>query len=102
MSKNHSDAPWSNDDTPENLEWNWSQEAQRHYEPNGSGELTTAIIYAIAEAKDISPAELKSPPLYQVIDAPALEDTFFGEMSIVPLDRGLERLNSITKPILSL
>lgn len=56
----------------------WSQVAQRHYEPDGAGELTTAIVFAIADAKDVSPIEIKSPPLYECVDAPALEDTFFG------------------------
>lgn len=56
----------------------WSQVAQYHYEPNGTGELTTAIVSAIAEAMGVSPSEVKSPPLYEVVDAAALEDTFFG------------------------
>ena len=55
-----------------------SQLAQRHFDPTDNGELTTAIVYAIAEAEGIHPLDLKSPPLYDVIDAPALEATFFG------------------------
>ena len=55
-----------------------SQVAQRHYEPNGQGELTTAVIYAIAEAEGVSPDAVKSPPLYEFIDVPAIEDAFFG------------------------
>ena len=56
----------------------WSQAAQRHYEPNGEEELTTSIVFAIAETAGVSPSELKSTLLYNVIDAPALENTFFG------------------------
>ena len=55
-----------------------NQLAQYHFEPTDNGELTTAIVYAIAEAEGINPLELQSPPLYDVIDAPALEATFFG------------------------
>jgi hypothetical protein len=46
--------------------------------PDGPGGLTTAIIYAIAEAQCVNPSELRSPPLYDSVDAAALEDTFFG------------------------
>lgn len=56
----------------------WSQVVQQHYEPDGTDELTTTIIFAIAEAEGVSPSEIQSPPLYTCIDAPALEDTFFG------------------------
>ena len=54
-----------------------SQVAQRHYEHDGQGELTTEIIYAIAEAEGVSPSELTSPPLYGSVDVPAIEDAFF-------------------------
>jgi len=68
-----------NHHTPANdTETHQSQVAQRHYEPNGNGELTTAIIYAIAEAEGVSPCEVKSPPLYESADVPAIEDAFFG------------------------
>lgn len=55
-----------------------TQVAQRHYEPNGTDELTTTIVFAIADARGVSPSEVKSPPLYECVDAPALEKTFFG------------------------
>lgn len=66
------DEPASGADT------HWSQVAQRHYEHNGNGELTTAIVYAIAEADGVCPTEVKSPPLYEVVDVSAIEDAFFG------------------------
>lgn len=56
----------------------WSQVGQRHYEPDGRRELTTAIVYAIAEAEGVSPSEIKSPLLYEIVDVPAIEDAFFG------------------------
>jgi len=55
----------------------WTQAAQRHYDPEVE-ELTTAIIFTIADAAGVDPGEVKSPPLYECIDAPALENTFFG------------------------
>jgi len=55
-----------------------SQVAQRHYEPDGQGELTTAIIYAIAEAEGVPPSAVTLPPLYESVDVPAIEGTFFG------------------------
>ena len=62
-----------------------TQVAQRHYDPSEWGGLTEAIVYAIAEARDVDPSEVKNPPLFTVIDAEALEETFFGpEVAGVP------------------
>jgi|AntRauTorcE11898_2_1112593.scaffolds.fasta_scaffold39313_2 hypothetical protein len=55
----------------------WTQVAQRSYDPELEEELTTTIVFAIADAKDVEPTELKSPPLYEVVDASALRDTLF-------------------------
>jgi len=52
--------------------------AQRQYDSDGNGELTTAIIEAIAAAEGVSPREIQSPPLYESVDLPAIEDAFFG------------------------
>lgn len=57
---------------------NWSLAAQRHYDPNERDELTTVIVSALADARGVSPVEVKSPTLFECIDAPALEETFFG------------------------
>ncbi len=62
----------------EESDLHWRQVAQRHYDPCETTELTTAIVFAIADAKDIDPTTLQSPRLYDCIDATALEDTFFG------------------------
>lgn len=61
------------------VDGNWMQAAQRHYDPERDTELTTALVYAIAEAADVPPTDLKSPPLYECVDAAALENTFFGQ-----------------------
>ncbi|MFC7248973.1 HalOD1 output domain-containing protein [Halomicroarcula sp. GCM10025324] len=55
----------------------WTQAAQRHYD--GEFELSTEIVYTIAEAKGVSPTEVRSPPLYECVDAACLENAFFGE-----------------------
>lgn len=78
MSKRTDDGTMAEDDPTSGAETHQKQIAQRHYEPNGQGELTTAIVFAIAEAEDVSPSEVKSPPLYESVDVPAIEDAFFG------------------------
>ncbi|MDG5821185.1 HalOD1 output domain-containing protein [Natronococcus sp. A-GB7] len=56
----------------------WRQVTQRHYDPARDGELTTAIVFAVAEAEDVSPNEVTSPPLYESVDVAAIENAFFG------------------------
>lgn len=56
----------------------WRQVSQQKYDPDRDAELTIPIVYVLAEADDVPPIELKSPPLYDVVDIPALEDAFFG------------------------
>lgn len=78
MSTRADEGTMDGDDPTRDLDTHQSQAAQRHYDPDGNGDLTTAIIYAIAEAEAVSPREVKSPPLYEVVDASAIEDAFFG------------------------
>lgn len=59
----------------------WTQVVQRHYEPERDEELVTAIVFALAEAERVAPAELTSSPLYEHVDAAALEESFFGPSS---------------------
>lgn len=56
----------------------WTQVSQRHYDPAEMGELTMAIVYAIAAARGVDPTEVLSPPLYDAVDVPAIEQAFFG------------------------
>lgn len=51
---------------------------QIYYDDEDSYDLTTAIIYGIAEVKGIEPTELKSPVLYECVDTAALEKSLFG------------------------
>lgn len=68
----------SDDDPALDQDTHWIQAAQRHFEPDRDGELTTEIVFAIADAEGVSPDEVKSPPLYETIDVAAIEDAFFG------------------------
>jgi hypothetical protein len=52
--------------------------AQAHYDRESHRDLTTEIIFAIADAADVVPTEIKDPPLYECVDIAAIEDGFFG------------------------
>ena len=51
---------------------------QAHYERESHRDLTTEIIFAIADAEDVAPTEIKEPPLYECVDVASIEDGFFG------------------------
>lgn len=78
MTRRSDGSTMDGDEPTTDLDTHWTQVTQRHYEPNGAGELTPAIVFAIAEARGVSPSEVKSPPLYESVDVPAIEDAFFG------------------------
>ncbi|OYR38640.1 hypothetical protein DJ81_17510 [Halorubrum sp. Hd13] len=56
----------------------WRQVVERRHEPERDDGLTTAIVSAIADAGNVSPSSLKSPPLYEVVDAAEIEQAFLG------------------------
>lgn len=66
------------EDTDRKQAVRWEQVAQRHYDPDGCGELATAIVFAVADADGVPPVEVKSPPLYESVDVAAIESAFFG------------------------
>lgn len=68
----------SADDPVIDADEQWTQVAQQKYDPDRDADLTTSIVYVLAEADGVSPTELKSPLLYDVVDVPALEDALFG------------------------
>ena len=72
MSGNHSDRRSGPPDS------RWSAVAQRRYDPADAGELTTDIVYAIADAAGVQPVDLDEPPLYESIDVLSIESMFFG------------------------
>lgn len=78
MNKRSDERTIAEDGPTNGVDTHQTQVAQRHYEHSGQGDLTTAIIFAIAEAEGVSPSEVKSPPLYEIVDVPAIEDAFFG------------------------
>lgn len=65
------------DDTPE-ATTAWQTVAQHPYERERPVELTTVIVEAVADVEGVAPTEVSSPPLYEVVDVPAIEDGFFG------------------------
>ena len=71
------DGSHADDDPTHDGDAQWHQLAQRHYDPERDAELTTAIVYTVADAKEIEPNQLKSPLLYDVVDVPAIETAFF-------------------------
>lgn len=68
----------SGDEPTLDQETHWQQAAQRKYCPENDGGLTTAIVFALAEADGVSPVDLKSPPLYDVVDVAGIENALFG------------------------
>lgn len=72
------DEPTVGDGRSVDVETEWTQVAQRHYDCDTDGELTTAIVYTIADAMGVEPTAVRSPPLYECVDAAALDETFFG------------------------
>jgi hypothetical protein len=68
-------------DTPFGRQRRWRHVAQRRYEPDRDGGLTTAIVFAIADAEGVSPDDLHSPPLYEVVDVAGIERALFGSNS---------------------
>jgi len=67
----------SGDDPTPDRDTSWQQATQRLYDPDRDGGLTTAVVFAIADARDVIPSELKSPTLYETIDVGAIEQVFF-------------------------
>lgn len=66
------------DDATGEAETEWRQTTQRHFDPDDGGELTTEIVFAIADARGVAPSDVTTPPLYECVDVPALESALFG------------------------
>jgi hypothetical protein len=60
---------------PGEIDGRWRQVAERDYDPDGPGTLTTAIALAVARATGVSPMALE-PPLYESVDVETIEETF--------------------------
>lgn len=72
--------PRSSQSVPNDAEWEMI--VQRPFGPAEDDGLTTAVVFAVAEAEGISPRDVH-PPLYEVIDPSALEAAMYrpGEQS---------------------
>lgn len=66
------------DDMTPDRDTRWRRVVRRLYEPDRDGDLTTAIVFAIADARDVAPTEVNSPALYDVVDVAGIERAFFG------------------------
>jgi len=78
MTKSEHGGTGSDDEPGFDYDTDWQQAAQRFYEPDRDSGLTTAIVFAIADAESVSPREVKSPPLYESVDVAGIEQAFFG------------------------
>lgn len=79
MTKSDDGETGSDDDPTLDHDTHWQQVTQRLYEPDRDGGLTTAIVFALADAEDVSPSEVKSPPLYESVDVAGIEQSLFGQ-----------------------
>lgn len=55
----------------------WTLAGRRRYDPDGDWELSTAIVYALADARGLDVPAVDTP-LYGTVDAAALEQALFG------------------------
>ncbi|SEH14714.1 hypothetical protein SAMN04487967_1733 [Natronorubrum sediminis] len=53
-------------------------DAQAHYDYDEPHDLTTTIIFAVADAEGVDPPNIKTPPLYDHVDTVAVEEALFG------------------------
>ncbi|WP_336336573.1 HalOD1 output domain-containing protein [Haloarcula brevis] len=67
---------------PETTDGGWAFITQSHYDPATTRDITTVIVEAIADAEGVSVTEVLSPPLYEVIDAAAIETALFGRPDV--------------------
>lgn len=68
------DAPPSREASGERV---WTYVTQAHYDPDNERDLTTVVVSAIAEAEEVPITEIKSPPLYEVVDIASIDDALF-------------------------
>lgn len=78
------------DSTPREASEPRSQVAQRHFNPTSGEELTSAIVFAVAEAEGIDPTAVGGPPLYEAIDVCSLHDVLFGSTGSAPASGHVE------------
>ncbi|WP_254545325.1 HalOD1 output domain-containing protein [Halomarina pelagica] len=62
----------------ETADGGWDFVTQAHYDPAESRDLTTVIIGAIADTENVPGVEVKTPPLYEMVDVTGIENALFG------------------------
>lgn len=67
------------DGDPGSVEGTWTQVAQRHFDPDGEELLTYVVVSGIADARGVAVRDVRSPPLYDVVDVAAVETALFGD-----------------------
>ncbi|MCU4753009.1 hypothetical protein OB919_13655 [Halobacteria archaeon AArc-curdl1] len=67
-------------------------DVQAHYDHDGEQDLTTTIIFAVADAEGVEPPEIKTPPLYDYVDTVAVEEALFGPAARRQNHTGTEEL----------
>ncbi|SDF19253.1 hypothetical protein SAMN04488067_102278 [Halorubrum xinjiangense] len=55
----------------------WNRVAQRLHDPEGDGELVTAVVFAVADAEGVDPTELELR-LNHTVDMEGIDHAFFG------------------------
>jgi hypothetical protein len=69
------------DDEPRlDTERSWTRVAGTRFDPESDEDLAVTIVETIAAAEGVDPAVL-DPPLYEVVDASAIQQSFFGSGS---------------------
>lgn len=76
MTETRDDAPDAADDALTHFTGTGTLRSKRHYDPD-DGDLTTAIVGAVADAEGVELSAVTEPLLYESIDAAALEGSLF-------------------------
>ncbi|MFO8114751.1 MAG: HalOD1 output domain-containing protein [Halorubrum sp.] len=78
MPKSDKSGPNGGADRTVDRDSRWHHVVQQRYEPDRDGGLTTAIVFALADAEGVAPTEMTSPTLYDAVDATGIEQALFG------------------------
>jgi hypothetical protein len=68
----------SRDETTRQDDAEWQVVEQGAYDRAKSFDLTAVIVEAVAAAEGVDVTDIGAPPLYDVVDVSAIEDSFFG------------------------
>ena len=77
MRRGSDEDPPDDPDVPDDPDPPRSLIAQRHYDSTEPIELTTAIVFTVADAMDVDPRAVSTQPLYACVDVEAVEIALF-------------------------